>query len=345
MKALRTFGRLLRETVAEWIEDKAPRLGAALAYYTVFSLAPLLIVAIVVAGAVFGQTNAQERIVAQLAGLVGMEGAIAINRLIESAKLPANAGLAATVIGVATLVIGALGAFAQLQDAFDTIWEVTPRPGRRGALRLVQTRLTAFALVLVVAFLLLVSLVINAVLAAAGGYLTARWPDYDLLVTAINLGLPLVVSLILFAVMFKVLPDVHLRWRDVLPGAALTAVLFVLGKFAIGFYLGQGRFSTAYGAAGSVLILLVWIYYSAQILFFGAEFTQVYVRNFRSKPAMAEFAMPVTEAAREQQGLPRTEATTEIAATRHAYRPPKRRYPRLRPTTTTAALKGGKHDV
>lgn len=337
MTAIKTIGRLLRETVAEWSEDKAPRLGAALAYYTVFSLAPLLIVAIVIAGAIFGQNNAQERIVAQMAGLVGMEGAVAINRLIDSAKLPSNAGVAATVIGVATLVIGALGAFAQLQDAFDTIWEVTPRPGRRGALRLVQTRLTAFAMVLVVGFLLLVSLVINAVLASAGGYLTERWQQYDLIVTGVNLGLPLLVSLILFAVMFKVLPDVHLRWRDVLPGAALTAMLFLLGKVAIGFYLGQGRFSTAYGAAGSVLILLVWIYYSAQILFFGAEFTQVYVRTFRPKPVVADHAMPVTEAAREQQGLPRTEATTRTA------RPAKRRHPRRRTTPSTVPLTGDHH--
>ncbi len=306
MPSLRTFGRLLRETVAEWTEDKAPRLGAALAYYTVFSLAPLLIVAIVIAGAVFGQNNAQERIVAQVAGLVGLEGAVAVNRMIDSAKLPANASLVSTLIGVGTLALGALGAFAQLQDAFDTIWEVTPRPGAR---RLLQTRLLAFMMVVVVGFLLLVSLAINALLAAAGGYLIERWPQYNLIVTGVNFVLPLLVSWALFAVMFKVLPDVRLRWRDVLPGAALTAALFVVGKFAIGFYLGQGRFSTAYGAAGSVLIILVWIYYSAQILFFGAEFTRVYVRHFAPQPPLAEHAMPVTEAAREQQGLPRIEAT------------------------------------
>jgi len=305
---LHTFWRLLRETVAEWSEDKAPRLGAALAYYTVFSLAPLLIVAIVIVGAVFGQNNAQEQIVAQVAELVGLEGAVAVNRMIDSAKLPANAGLATSLIGVVTLAAGALGAFAQLQDAFDTIWEVTPKPGR-AARRLVQTRVLAFAMVLVVGFLLLVSLTLNALLAAVGGYLVERWPPSNLVVNSINFLLPLLVSWMLFAVMFKVLPGVHLRWRDVLPGAALTAVLFIVGKFAIGFYLGQGRFSTAYGAAGSVLIILVWIYYSAQILFFGAEFTRVYVRHFAPKPALEAFAVPVTEAAREQQGLPRIEAT------------------------------------
>lgn len=339
MRSLKIFGRLLRATVAEWIEDKAPRLGAALAYYTVFSIAPLLLVAIVIAGAIFGEANAQERIVAQMAGLVGVEGAIALNRMIESAKLPSNAGTAATVIGVVTLLVGALGAFAQLQDAFDTIWEVTPRPGRRGALRLLQARLTAFAMVLVVGFLLLVSLVVNALVAGAGGYLTERWQRYDLIVAAVNLGLPLLVSLILFAVMFKVLPDVKLRWRDVLPGAALTALLFVIGKIVIGFYLSLSRFGTAYGAAGSVLILLIWIYYSAQILFFGAEFTQVYVRNFRPKPAMAEHAIPVTEAARERQGLPHTETT------RPSPRPPKRRRRRVRPVQSTVATYGGHRHV
>ena len=309
MRQLRLLGQLLRETVAEWLEDKVPRLGAALAYYTVFSLAPLLLIAIVIAGAVFGQASAQERIVAQLAGLVGVEGAIGINRLIENAKLPANAGPAATTIGVATLLIGALGAFAQLQDAFDTIWEVTPRPGS-APLRLLRTRLTAFAMVLVVALLLLAALVINALLSTAGGYLGERWPDYGALVGAANWALPFLVSLVLFAVMFKVLPDVHLGWRDVLPGAALTAVLFMLGKLAIGFYLGQGRFGTAYGAAGSILILLVWIYYSAQILFFGAEFTQVYVRRRRPPPPVAEHAVAVTEAARAREGVPHGEPPT-----------------------------------
>ena len=311
MEALRTAGRLLRETVAEWSEDKAPRLGAALAYYTVFSLAPLLIVAIVIAGSVFGQSSAQERIVAQIAGLVGVDEAIAINRMIDSAKLPADAGLPATAIGVVTLTLAALGAFAQLQDAFDTIWEVKPRPGAR---RLVQTRLIAFAMVLVVGFLLLVALAANAVVMTGGGYLVQRWPQSSLIVTAINFGLPLLMSWVLFAVMFKLLPDVRLRWRDVLPGAALTALLFMVGKFAIGFYLSLGRLGTLFGAAGSVLIVMVWIYYSAQILFFGAEFTRVYVRHFAPKPALAEHAMPVGEAEREQEGLPHTEAAAEARA-------------------------------
>jgi membrane protein len=334
MAALKTWGRLLRETVAEWSDDKVPRLGAALAYYTVFSLAPLLIIAIVVVGAVIGQNNAQDRIVAQIAGLVGMDGAIAVNRMIDSAKLPANAGAVATGVGVTTLVIGALGAFAQLQDAFDTIWEVTPKKGG-GALRLVKTRLMAFAMVLVVSFLLLVSLAVNALLAAGGSYLQERWPQYALIVTAVNWVLPLLVSLTLFAVMFKVLPDVELRWRDVLPGAALTAALFILGKFVIGFYLGHGRLGTAYGAAGSVLIILVWIYYSAQILFFGAEFTQVYVRTFRPKPPVADYAVAVSEAARENQGVPHVET---IPATRA----PKRRYPWLRRTKSFVTYSGGK---
>jgi membrane protein len=310
--------------VAEWSEDKVPRLGAALAYYTVFSLAPLLLITVLVAGAIFGPANAQERLVSQIAGLIGVNGAVAVNRLIESAKLPANTSWAATAVGVVTLLIGALGAFGQLQDAFDTIWEVTPRPGRSAARRLLRTRLTAFLMVVVVTFLLLVALVINAALAAAGNYLAARWAAYEWVAVPLNLLLPLLVSLVLFAVMFRYLPDVDLRWRDVLPGAALTAVLFNLGKFAIGLYLGHGRFANASGAAGSILIIFVWIYYSAQIVFFGAEFTQVYVRTFRPTPKMADHAMPVSEATRAQQGLGRSQAARPPS-------PPKRIYPLRRP--------------
>jgi membrane protein len=307
MQAAKAIFGLLRETVAEWSEDKAPRLGAALAYYTVFSLAPLLIIAVVISAAFFGEADAQAAILAQVQSIIGRAGAEAVGRMIDSARLPREAGVATTAIGAASLLLGALGAFSQLQDAFNTIWEVTPKPGQ-GLVRIIQIRVISFAMVLVVGFLLLVSLIINAVLTAMASYLENRLPNFALLATSLNLVLPLVVATVLFAVMFKVLPDVDLGWRDVWVGAILTSILFTLGKNVLGFYLGSSRIGTAYGAAGSVLIILTWVYYSAQILFFGAEFTQVYVRRHRHKQAQpTENAVPVTEAERLHQGMPRTQ--------------------------------------
>jgi membrane protein len=270
-----TLITLLRETIKEFGEHKAPRMGAALAYYTVFSLAPLLIMAIVISGAIFGQEQAQTRIIAQIADFIGTPGAIAINRLIDSAKLPANAGLGLTTVGVGALLLGSLGAFAQLQDAFDTIWEATP--GRRRLVHLLQDRLIAFGLALVVAFLLLVSLVAQTALDAFNDYLAAQSFTVPWLRAVFNFILPVLLATLLFAAMFKLLPPVRLNWRDVWLGAALTGLLFTLGKLLISFYLSQAALGTAAGAAGSLLVVLLWVYYSAQILLFGAVFTHVYV--------------------------------------------------------------------
>jgi membrane protein len=273
--------QLLRDSLREWGEHKAPRMGAALAYYTVFSLAPLLIIAIVISGAIFGQQQAQDRLIAQIASFIGTPGAIAINRLIDNAKLPANAGLGLTVVGVGALLLGSLGAFAQLQDAFDTIWKATP--GRRRLLHLLRDRLMAFGLALIVAFLLLVLLIAQTALAAFNDYLAAQSFRAAWLEAVVNFLLPVLLATVLFALMFKFLPPVRLAWRDVWLGAALTGLLFTLGKLAISFYLSRAAFGTATGAAGSLLIVLLWVYYSAQILLFGAVFTHVYVcREARS---------------------------------------------------------------
>jgi membrane protein len=295
------FFGLLKKTFDEWNEDKAPRLGAALSFYTVFSLAPLLIIVIAIAGLAFGQQAAQSKIDEQIRGLVGAQGADLVQAMIENARKPQE-GILATVIGFATLLLGGLGAFGQLQEALNTIWEVTPKPGR-GLRGIIQDRLISSGLVLGIGFLLLVSLVISAGLSALGNFVTDTLGELTLVAQALNMLISFLVITFLFALIFKFLPDVKIAWRDVWTGAALTSILFNLGKAAIGFYLGSSSVASAYGAAGSLIILLLWVYYSAQILLFGAEFTQVYANQYGSQIQPAENALPLTEGARAQQGL------------------------------------------
>jgi membrane protein len=276
---------LLKEAGADWLDDEAPRLGAALAYYTLFALAPLLVVAISIAGLAFGQEAAQGRLVTELSGVVGASGAEAVNALIENSRKPAT-GILASVVGLATLLLGATGAFVELRSGLNRVWEVkTPQSGFWG---LVRDRLAAFALVLAVGFLLMASLVVSAALTAAGGLL-ARFVSHPVvLVQAANAALSLVVITVLFALIFKLLPDARVAWGDVWIGAAITSALFTLGKFAIGLYLGQSGVTSTYGAAGSVVVLVVWVYYFAQIFYFGAELTQAYARVHGSRRAGAE---------------------------------------------------------
>jgi membrane protein len=276
---------LLKEAAADWLDDEAPRLGAALAYYTLFALAPLLIVAIGIAGVVFGQEAAQGRIVAELSGVVGTSGAEAVTALIENSRKPAT-GILASVLGLATLLLGATGAFVELRSGLNRVWEAeTPRSGFWG---LVRDRLAAFALVLAVGFLLMASLVVSAALSAAGGLLARYVSQPVAMVQAANAALSLVVITVLFALIFKLLPDARVAWGDVWIGAAMTSALFTLGKFAIGLYLGQSGLTSTYGAAGSVVVLVVWVYYFAQIFYFGAELTQAYARTHGSRRAGAQ---------------------------------------------------------
>jgi membrane protein len=292
---------ILKQTFAEWSEDKAPRLGAALAYYTSLSLAPLLLVIIGISGLAFGEEAARGQIVAQLQGLVGDQGAKALQDMIANARKPSS-GVVATVIGVVTLLAGASGVFGQLQDALNTVWEVQPKPGR-GIVGVIKDRFFSLTMVLGTGFLLLVSLVITTAIAAAGGVLKNLGPGLEaaahLAVAVVSFG---VVSL-LFALMFKLLPDAKVAWRDAWIGAIATAALFVVGKFAIGLYLGHAGIGSAYGAAGSFVVVLVWVYYSAQILLFGAELTQVYANRSGSKVEPARDAIKITEKDRKEQGL------------------------------------------
>ena len=280
-RSMRTWWTLLKEAFEKWSADKAPRLGAALSYYTVFSLVPLLVLAISIAGLVFGTEAAQQAIMAQIESLVGPQSAAAIKQMLEIAQRPSSGALA-SAIAVVTLLLGASGVFAQLQDALNTVWSVEPKAGR-GLWGTIKDRLFSLMAVLGTGFLLLVSLVLSAALAAFGKMFQGRLPGHEGLLHLADLAISFGVITLLFAMMFKLLPDAKIAWRDVWIGAGLTSVLFTVGKFAIGMYLGKADVGSAYGAAGSLVILLVWVYYSSQILLYGAEFTSVYANRYGSR--------------------------------------------------------------
>lgn len=280
---------MFKQTFKEWQDDKVPVLAAALAYYTIFALAPLLIIVISVLGLFFSQGQAQEQLVSQLQSLFGSEVADTIRTMIE-ARAQEGGNVVATIVGVIILIVGATGAFVQLQSSLNTIWEVEPAPGG-GLWHLVKVRLLSFGMILTLAFLLLVSLVISSTLSALNGALSAALPGADVLWQVLNIVVSLAVITLLFALMFKYLPDARIRWRDVWVGAAFTALLFVVGKFLLGLYLGNSGVASSYGAAGSLVLLLLWVFYSAQIILFGGEFTQVYAKRQGDSIEPAEHAV------------------------------------------------------
>ncbi|MFY0523637.1 YihY/virulence factor BrkB family protein [Archangium gephyra] len=280
MRARNTF-QLFKKAFSEWNEDKAPTFAASLSYYTMFSIAPVLVIAVSVAGMVFGEEAARGQIQTQLQDLVGTNGAEIIGEMMISARKPSS-GILATALGVIALVFGATGVFVQLQEALNHIWHVQPKP-RSGVLNFLRNRFLSFAMVLVIGFLLLVSLVVSAALAGIGAWFDHLIPGWTLLWQGLNLLISFAVITVLFAMMYKILPDTQVAWRDVWLGAAVTSLLFGLGKFGIGLYLGRSTVSSSYGAAGSLAVVLIWVYYSAQILFLGAEFTRVYARSHGSR--------------------------------------------------------------
>lgn len=293
---------LFKDTATSWSKDKAARLAAALSFYTVFSLAPLILIAIAVAGLAFGREAASGAIAGQISRLIGPQAAEAIQGIIQNANRPAH-GIIASVIGVVTLLFGASGVFGQLKDALNTIWGVQPKPGQ-GIWMFLKDRFLSFTMVLGVGFLLLVSLLLSTALSAFTGYLGGFASGITWLGPVLDIVISLVVVTVLLGLMFKGLPDAEVQWRDVWIGAFLTAVLFTVGKFLIGLYLGRSSVGSAYGAAGSLVILLLWTYYSSQILFFGAEFTKVYAQKFGSQIVPEENAVAVTQETREEQGMP-----------------------------------------
>src|SRR5215216_624541 len=276
---------ILKLSYQGWKEDKASRLSAALAYYTIFSLAPLLIIVIAITGLFWQQQAVQEQIMGQIQGLVGTEGARFVSDLLTSASNPAR-GVTATILGIITLVFGALGVFNELHNALNTIWEVKeeePKGFLDAVKKTIFDRFLSFTMILGIGFLLLVSLVISAGLSAFQQTLGNAFPLSEFIWQMINLVVSIGAVTVLFALIYKFLPDAEIAWRDVWLGAFVTAVLFSIGKLLIGLYLGNSAVASSFGAAGSLVLLLVWIYYSAQILFFGAEFTQVYANNYGSK--------------------------------------------------------------
>ncbi|MGQ0601560.1 MAG: YihY/virulence factor BrkB family protein [Anaerolineales bacterium] len=315
----RTIWELIKTTFAEWNQDQAPRLGAALAYYAVFSLAPLLVIALSIAGLIFGVEAATGQLIGQLQGLVGQEAAAAIQAMIENTRQPAVSTLAA-IIGIVTLLFGASGVFGELQASMNAIWDIEPPPDR-GWRALVKDRFFSFTLVLGTGFLLLVSLVVSAGLAAIGEFFTGLAPAWETVIQIINMVVSLLIITALFALIFKYVPNAKIAWGDVWIGALVTALLFTLGKTLIGLYIGQSSFASTYGAAASLIVILLWVYYSAQILFFGAEFTQVFANTYGSRirsTSTGQLTQPsVGPAANESppagpdQVLPRTPAIRE----------------------------------
>jgi membrane protein len=266
--------RLLSRSYAEFNEDQAPRLGAALAYYTALSLAPLLILLIALAGMVLGKEAAEGQLFNEIRSMVGVDGANAIQEMVQNAARPAS-GIIASLIGLVMLAFGASSVASELRTSLNTIWD-QPQDPDAGIKEIVKERSYALVVVLGCGFLLVVSLVASSVIAAAGKFATAWLPFSEPVLFVLNMAISIAILTLVFAFLFKYLPDVSVQWRDVLLGAAVTAVLFTIGKFLIGIYLGKASFGSTYGAAGSLVIVLVWVYYSAQIFFFGAEFTQVY---------------------------------------------------------------------
>jgi membrane protein len=278
----RTVVRLIKDTITEANEDNVPLFAAALAYYTVFSLAPVLIIAIAIVGAVFGEEAARGEIERQMQGLLGAQGAEFVQSMIQNANQPNSGGALATLISTGVLLFGASGVFGQLQSALNTIWEVKPKPGQ-AVKSFLQSRFLSFAMVLVIGFLLLVSLVLSAVLAGIGAYISSIVPEFVILGQLLNFLVSFAVITLLFASIYKFLPDVIVPWKNLWIGAGVTALLFNFGKFLIGLYLGNSSIGSTYGAAGSLVVVLIWVFYSAQILLYGAEFTQVYSR-YRGRP-------------------------------------------------------------
>jgi membrane protein len=284
---------LLKQTFQEWLQDKAPQLGAALAYYTVFSLAPLILVLLAIIGVIFRDdpAGAWHKITQQMSYFLDPSALQVVQNIAQKASQPGKSTIA-TIIGIALAIFGASGVFGQLQDALNTIWGVKAKP-TQGIWGFLRSRFLSFAMVAGICFLLLVSLAIEALLKGFSHYVQSVLPGGIVIAVTVYLVFDFAVVVLLFAMIFKFLPDVKIQWRDVWIGAVMTAILFGIGKWLLGFYLGSGAAGSAYGAASSLITLLLWVYYSSQILLFGAEFTQVYAARSGRELKPSEYAVRV----------------------------------------------------
>ncbi len=303
---------IVGETVRDWSEDKASRLSAALAYYTVFSIPPLTVVAIGIASLFTDRATIEKQVVAQAGSLMGQKGAEGIQTILQSAEQPGTGELLPTLLGLALLLFGASGVFTQMQDAMNTMPGVQPDP-KRGIMGLIKDRFLSFTMVLTIGFILLVSLVLSTVLASFGSFIGGLVTEAEILLWIVNFVISYAIFVLLFALMFKTIPDIEIAWRDVLIGAAITALLFKIGEYALGFYFERSDPTSAFGAAGSIILLLLWVYYSAQIIFLGAEFTEVYARRLGSGVRPKEGAVAITREARAQQGIAGKQEVTRQA--------------------------------
>jgi membrane protein len=288
----KSIWQFLKTTINEWVEAEPFQLAAALSYYTLFSLAPLLLIAIGVAGFVFGREAAQNQIVETLQGMIGQDSAKTVQEMIQASNEKPKTGMISTVVGFVALLFGAGGVVGQLQTSLNKMWEVTPKPGQ-GIWGFVRQRFFSFAMVLAIGFLLLVSLVVTAVLSSFTGMLSSLLGDATLVAHAIDILVSFGFVTLLFALIYKYVPDVEIQWKDVWVGAALTSILFTIGKYLIGLYIGTSGVTSTFGAAGSLITILVWVYYSSLVFFLGAEFTRVYATEYGSGVAPAKNAQPV----------------------------------------------------
>ncbi|MCO6148711.1 YihY/virulence factor BrkB family protein [Flavobacterium sp. NRK1] len=299
-KSLKNTGKLLKDTLKGFMADKGLKLSASLSYYTMFSLAPMLLLIISLAGAFFGKEASEGRIFAEINGLIGNEAAAQVQQIISNLELSGKTTLS-VIIGGITLVIGATTVFGEIQDSINMIWRVKAKP-KRGWLKLIKDRLLSGSIIIGLSFLLIVSLIINGVLMTLKDVLKSYFPDLTLIViNGVNLAVSFMVITILFGVIFKVLPDAKIAWKDVKAGAFFTSLLFMLGRYIIGIYIETTAAGSPYGAAGSIIVILLWVYYTAAILYFGAEFTREYAcfKGARIKPA--DYAVYIEQKETEKQ--------------------------------------------
>jgi membrane protein len=322
---------LTKQSISSWSDDFAPSMGAALSYYTLFSIAPLLIIVISVAGLFFGADAVRGVIFAQLQSLMGDEGAKAIQDMLATASDPKTGGFA-TVVSVVGLLIGATTVFNELQSDLDRIWRAPARVKSSGIWTLLRTRLLSFGMVLGVAFLLTVSLVTSAALATIGKWWGGWFGGWEVLAHLLDIVVNFGLLTLIFALIYKMIPRVHVSWRDVWVGAGVTSLLFVLGKFAIGLYLGKSDMTSSFGAAGSMVLVMVWVYYSSQIFLFGAEFTWVYANMYGSRREVAKKEGTVPGDSAKEVPTRSDDASAAPARETHAARGPRGKHGGLTPT-------------